>query len=62
MMEDLISDCAIEPECLKQESLKMSLQPAVENAIMHGMSRMHSSDGNLVITISAVRRDQTEIS
>ncbi|MDQ0860932.1 hypothetical protein ACIQAA_28395 [Neobacillus sp. NPDC093182] len=40
----------------------MSLQPAVENAIMHGMSRMHSSDGNLVITISAVRRDQTEIS
>ncbi|WP_270877924.1 sensor histidine kinase, partial [Paenibacillus aestuarii] len=27
-----------------------------ENAIKHGMSRMHSSDGNLVITISAVRR------
>lgn len=36
----------------------MSLQPVVENAIKHGMSRMHSSDGNLVITISAVRRDQ----
>lgn len=49
---------AITPECLKQESLKMSLQPVVENAIKHGMSRMHSSDGNLVITISAVRRDQ----
>lgn len=49
---------SIAPECLKQESLKMSLQPAVENAIKHGMSRMHSSDGNLVITISAVRRDQ----
>ncbi|MGO4111170.1 sensor histidine kinase [Paenibacillus sp. YAF4_2] len=48
---------SIESECLKQESLKMSLQPAVENAIKHGMSRMHSSDGNLVITISAVRRD-----
>ncbi|KNB72997.1 sensor histidine kinase [Brevibacillus reuszeri] len=48
----------IAPECLKQESLKMSLQPAVENAIKHGMSRMHSSDGNLVITISAVRSDQ----
>lgn len=49
----------IAPECLKQETLKMSLQPAVENAIKHGMSRMHSSDGNLVITISAVRQDQT---
>jgi two-component system sensor histidine kinase YesM len=49
---------SIASECLKQESLKMSLQPAVENAIKHGMSRMHSSDGNLVITISAVRRDQ----
>lgn len=49
---------SITPECLKQESLKMSLQPVVENAIKHGMSRMHSSDGNLVITISAVRRDQ----
>ncbi|MBA2939030.1 histidine kinase [Paenibacillus sp. CGMCC 1.16610] len=49
---------SIAPECLKQESLKMSLQPAVENAIKHGMSRMHSSDGNLVITISAVLRDQ----
>ncbi|MDF2670276.1 MAG: two-component sensor histidine kinase [Paenibacillus sp.] len=49
---------SIAPECLKQESLKMSLQPAVENAIKHGMSRMHSSDGSLVITISAVRRDQ----
>lgn len=48
----------IAPEFLKQETLKMSLQPAVENAIKHGMSRMHSSDGNLVITISAVRRDQ----
>jgi two-component system sensor histidine kinase YesM len=47
---------SIAPECLKQESLKMSLQPVVENAIKHGMSRMHSSDGNLVITISAVRR------
>ncbi|WP_377523293.1 sensor histidine kinase [Paenibacillus aestuarii] len=47
---------SVEPECLKQESLKMSLQPALENAIKHGMSRMHSSDGNLVITISAVRR------
>uniref|UniRef100_UPI0022E9B54D sensor histidine kinase n=1 Tax=Paenibacillus aestuarii TaxID=516965 RepID=UPI0022E9B54D len=47
---------SVEPECLKQESLKMSLQPIVENAIKHGMSRMHSSDGNLVITISAVRR------
>lgn len=49
---------SIAPECLKQESLKMSLQPSVENAIKHGMSRMHSSDGNLVITISAVWRDQ----
>ncbi|AFC29014.1 signal transduction histidine kinase LytS [Paenibacillus mucilaginosus 3016] len=49
---------SIAPECLKQESLKMSLQPTVENAIKHGMRRMHSSDGNLVITISAVRRDQ----
>ncbi|WP_091187906.1 histidine kinase [Paenibacillus catalpae] len=49
---------SIASECLKQESLKMSLQPAVENAIKHGMSRMHSSDGNLVIMISAVRRDQ----
>ncbi len=49
---------SIGPECLKQEVLKMSLQPAVENAIKHGMSRMHSSDGNLVITISAVRRDR----
>lgn len=49
---------SIAPECLKQESLKMSLQPAVENAIKHGMRQMHSSDGNLVITISAVRRDQ----
>ncbi|MBJ9992520.1 sensor histidine kinase [Paenibacillus sp. S28] len=49
---------SIEPECLKQESLKMSLQPVVENAIKHGMSRMHSKDGNLLITISAVRRDQ----
>ncbi|CAM3375072.1 histidine kinase [Paenibacillus lupini] len=49
---------SIASECLEQESLKMSLQPAVENAIKHGMSRMHSSDGNLVITISAVRRDQ----
>lgn len=49
---------SIAPECLKQESLKMSLQPAVENAIKHGMSRMHSSDGDLVITISANRHDQ----
>ncbi|MGO4276460.1 sensor histidine kinase, partial [Paenibacillus sp. TAF58] len=49
---------SVAPECLKQESLKMSLQPLVENAIKHGTSRMHSSDGNLVITISAVRRDQ----
>lgn len=49
---------SIGPECLRQESLKMSLQPVVENAIKHGMSRMHSSDGNLVITISVVRRDQ----
>lgn len=49
---------SIGPECLKQESLKMSLQPVVENAIKHGMSRMHSKDGNLLITISAVRRDQ----
>ncbi|AFH61225.1 sensor histidine kinase [Paenibacillus caseinilyticus] len=49
---------SIAPECLKQESLKMSLQPTVENAIKHGMRRMHSSDGNLVITISAVRREQ----
>ncbi|GMK47164.1 sensor histidine kinase [Paenibacillus glycanilyticus] len=47
---------SIAPECLKQESLKMSLQPAVENAIKHGMSRMHSSDGKLVIMISAFRR------
>ncbi|NBC72979.1 sensor histidine kinase [Paenibacillus sacheonensis] len=50
---------SIAPECLPQESLKMSLQPAVENAIKHGMSRMHSRDGNLVITISAVQCDQT---
>lgn len=50
---------SIAPECLKQESLKMSLQPTVENAIKHGMRRMHSSDGNLVIIISAVRCDQT---
>ncbi|MCZ8517947.1 MULTISPECIES: sensor histidine kinase [Paenibacillus] len=49
---------SIAPECLKQESLKMSLQPTVENAIKHGMRRMHSSDGNLVITLSAFRRDQ----
>ena len=49
---------SIAPECLRQESLKMSLQPAVENAIKHGMRCMHSSDGNLVISISAVRRDQ----
>ncbi|SFA98426.1 two-component system, sensor histidine kinase YesM [Cohnella sp. OV330] len=52
---------SIAPECLRQESLKMSLQPAVENAIKHGMSRMHSSDGNLVITISAARRDQATV-
>ncbi|MFC5446647.1 sensor histidine kinase [Paenibacillus aestuarii] len=49
---------SIAPECLMQESLKMSLQPLVENAIKHGTSRMHSSDGKLVITISAVRSDQ----
>ncbi|MFB9327984.1 sensor histidine kinase [Paenibacillus aurantiacus] len=49
---------SIAPECLKQESLKMSLQPTVENAIKHGMRRMHSSDGNLVIHISASLRDQ----
>ncbi|TYP76668.1 sensor histidine kinase [Paenibacillus methanolicus] len=49
---------SIAPECLKQESLKMSLQPTVENAIKHGMRRMHSSDGNLFIIISVVRRDQ----
>lgn len=49
---------SIAPECLKQETLKMSLQPTIENAIKHGMSRMHSSDGNLVITISAVHLDE----
>ncbi|MFK7696260.1 sensor histidine kinase [Paenibacillus sp. HJGM_3] len=49
---------SIAPECLKQEALKLSLQPAVENAIKHGMRGMHSSDGSLVITISAIRCDQ----
>ncbi|MBB3108016.1 two-component system sensor histidine kinase YesM [Paenibacillus phyllosphaerae] len=49
---------SIAPECLKQESLKMSLQPTVENAIKHGMRRMHSSDGKLLLTISAAMRDQ----
>ncbi|WP_435166503.1 sensor histidine kinase [Paenibacillus glycanilyticus] len=47
---------SIAQECLTQESLKMSLQPVVENAIKHGMSRMHSSDGNLVVAISAAKR------
>ncbi|GLX70996.1 sensor histidine kinase [Paenibacillus glycanilyticus] len=50
---------SIAPECFKQESLKMSLQPIVENAIKHGMSRMHSSDGNLAIRIDAERLDHT---
>jgi two-component system sensor histidine kinase YesM len=44
----------IDPALLNQESLKMSLQPIVENAVKHGMSNMNSKSGRFIISITAV--------
>ncbi|WP_379200708.1 sensor histidine kinase [Paenibacillus sp. GCM10012306] len=44
----------VDPALLNQESLKMSLQPIVENAIKHGMKQMNSKSGKFIISITAM--------
>ncbi|WP_246316913.1 sensor histidine kinase [Paenibacillus agri] len=49
----------IDPALLDQESLKMSLQPIVENAVKHGMRQMNSKSGTFIISITAMAQNNT---
>jgi two-component system sensor histidine kinase YesM len=51
-------DLQITPEFLEQEILKMSLQPIIENAIIHGLTSSGAAKGSaLLITIEAYEND-----
>jgi two-component system sensor histidine kinase YesM len=51
-------DLQITPEFLEQEILKMSLQPIIENSIIHGLTSSGAARGSeLLITIEAYEND-----